>query len=160
MRIRTQVLAATAIAMLVASFGAFGSIRRTPGSWVFGPDTVFSDGTANPGTPLFIPLSEPMSSAGLLNARVSTELVASSGGCRVRPALRWSDDGIAWSGATAILTGYRTTVGINYGTSYEELTLLGSPKPWVQFGVQVANDVGVSRIEVCKATIMVEPKER
>lgn len=158
MRLRTQVLAATAFAMLVASFGAFASIRRTPGSWVFGPDTAFSDGTTGN---LFIPLSEPIASAGLLNARFSTELVASSGGCRIKPALRWSEDGIGWgTPATDAAFGWRTAVGIDYGTAYSDLTTIGTPKPWVQFGVFVANAGGNSRVEVCKAAIMVEPKER
>jgi len=34
---------------------------------------------------------------------------------------------------------------------------LGAPKPWVQFGVQAANTSG-ARVEICKATLLVEPE--
>lgn len=132
------------------------SIRRTPGAWLYGPDTVFSDGTT---TPMFVPLSDPLASAGLLNARVSTELVATSGQCKVRPALRWSDDGVVWGPSSSIVAGYRSTIGIDYGSAYLDLTILGTPKPWIQFGVEVANVSG-TRVEVCKASVMVEPKEK
>lgn len=156
MRTRTHVLAAILLAILVASTSALASMRRTPGSWLFGPDTVFSDGTTSP---IFVSLGEGLSSAALINVRVSTELTATSGNCKVRPALRWSDDGIAWSSPSAIVATYRSTSGIDYGSTYVDITALGTPKPWVQFGVEAANTSG-TRVEVCKASVMVEPKER
>lgn len=117
---------------------------------------MFSDGSANP---IFHPLSEPMSSAGIINVRVSTELAETSGNCKVRPALRWSDDGIGWGSSSTIVATYRTTTGIDYGSSYVDITALGTPKPWVQFGLEVANSSG-TRVEVCNTSLMVDPKER
>lgn len=135
---------------------ADATIRRTPGSWVFGPKTVFSDGTTSPH---FIPLGDGMSSAGMINVRVSTEFAEQTGNCKARPALRWSDDGITWGAATNMVAAYLSTPGITYGSSYIDITVLGTPKPWVQFGVEVANVSG-SRIELCNVSIMIDPKER
>jgi hypothetical protein len=100
-----------------------------------------------------------MSSAGLINVRVSTEMDETSGNCKVRPALRWSNDGINWDAEVNIVAGYRSTVGIDYGSNYIDITALGSPKPWVQFGVQAVNTSG-TRVEICGATVLVDPKER
>lgn len=144
------------LATLFVSPDAQATLRRTPGSWVFGPKVVFSDGTANP---MFIPLSDGLSSAGMINVRVSTEFAEQSGNCKVRPALRWSDDGITWGSATNMVTTYLSARGITYGSTYIDITALGTPKPWVQFGVEVAN-TGGSRVEVCNASIMIDPKER
>jgi hypothetical protein len=149
-------LAGVLLAASVVPSAVEASIRRTPGAWLYGPDAVFSDGTTSP---MFVPLSDPLASAGLLNARVSTELVATSGFCKVRPALRWSDDGVVWGASSSIVASYRSTVGIDYGSSYLDLNVLGTPKPWVQFGVEVANVSG-TRVEVCQASVMVEPKEK
>ncbi|MBM4366266.1 MAG: hypothetical protein FJ102_08615 [Deltaproteobacteria bacterium] len=78
--------------VLLASFAAKATLRRTPGSWLSEQRTVFSDGTTSP---IFHPLSEPMSSAGVINVRVSTELDGTSGNC----ALRWSSlHGLGWRG--------------------------------------------------------------
>ncbi|HNH47421.1 MAG TPA: hypothetical protein PKY30_10300 [Myxococcota bacterium] len=38
-------------------------LRRTPGSWLYGPETVWTDGNAGSGY-LFHPLSEAMGTAG------------------------------------------------------------------------------------------------
>ncbi len=144
------------VCLLLLSFTAEATIRRTPGSWLFGQRTVFSDGSASP---IFHPLSEPMSSAGIINVRVSTELAETSGNCKLRPALRWSDDGIGWGAASAIVATYRTTTGIDYGSNYIDITALGTPKPWVQFGLEVANNSG-TRVEVCNGALLVDPKEK
>ena len=135
---------------------AMATLRRTPGSWLFGPRPVWTDGTTSP---TWHALSEPLSSAGMINVRVSTELDESSGNCKIRPALRWSNDGVAWDADVAIVTTYRSTVGIDYGSGYVDITALGRPKPWVQFGVEVANTTG-TRVELCAATVLVDPKER
>ena len=156
MRLHRLVFLAALLVFASVHPEAGATIRRTPGSWLFGQRTVFSDGTA---TPIFHPLSEPMSSAGIINVRVSTELAETSGNCKLRPALRWSDDGIGWGSASAIVATYRTTTGIDYGSAYVDITALGTPKPWVQFGLEVANTTG-SRVEVCNGALLVDPKER
>ena len=152
---RLRWLAAALFFFLVCS-PAWATLRRTPGSWLFGPRPVWTDGTSGP---TWHALSEPMSSAGLINLRVSTELDENSGNCKIRPALRWSNDGVAWDADVAIVTTYRTTVGIDYGSGYVDITALGTPKPWVQFGVEAANNSG-TRVEICLAAILVDPKER
>lgn len=101
-----------------------------------------------------------MSSAGLLNARVSIELGEDSGTCKMRPALRYSDDGVTWGTANYIVSAtYRETNGITYGTAYSDLSGQETPKPWIQFGVQVANE-SAGAIQLCNATLLVEPKEK
>ncbi len=144
------------LATLLMAPEADATIRRAPGSWVFGPKTVFSDGTTNPQ---FIPLSEGLASAGMINVRVTSEFAEQSGNCKFRAALRWSDDGITWGASTNLVAGYTSTPGITYGSGYVDITVLGTPKPWVQFGVEVANTSG-TRVELCNATLMIDPKER
>jgi len=150
-----MVLAALVLFLIPGNAGA--TLRRTPGSWLFGPKPVWTDGTTS--NTLFHALGEPMSSAGLINVRISTEMDESSGNCKVRPALKWSNDGITWDADVNIVATYRSTVGIDYGSTYVDITAIGSPKPWVQFGVQAVNTSG-TRVEVCLATILVDPKER
>lgn len=145
------------VAVMAASAPASASIPRVRGSWLFGPAPVWTDGTSNPA---FRPLSEPMESKGLISVRVSTEMSEDSGNCKMRPALRYSNDGIGWDAEKEIVAGYRTTDGIDWGTSYIDITGLAgtTTRAYVQFGVQVANEAG-SAINVCNATIRVEPKE-
>ena len=150
------ILVAAIVACLVAPLDGWATLRRTPGSWLFGPSPVWTDGTTGP---TWHALSAPMSSAGMINVRVSTELDETSGNCKIRPALRWSNDAVAWDADVAIVTTYRSTVGVDYGSSYIDITALGTPKPWVQFGVEVANTSG-TRVELCAATVLVDPKER
>lgn len=134
------------------------TLQRVPGSWVYGPKAVWSNGTISP---IFVPLSEAVESAGLISARVSTDLDANSGDCQIRPALRYSSDGITWGTAKEILTPWVSTNGPSYGDSYVDLTTLaGTPaKTYVQFGVQVRNG-SAGAIQICLASMRVEPKER
>ncbi len=144
----------TALIVGTLSHEANATLRRTAGSWLFGPEPVWTDGTTNP---TWHALSQPMSSAGLLKVRVSTELEETSANCKIRPAIRWSNDGISWDSDVNLVAGYRTTVGSDFGSTYIDLMALGTPKPWVQFGVQAANNSGV-RVEICRATLLVEPE--
>ena len=46
---------------------------------------------------------------------------------------------------------------LTYPAGFEDILNLGTdPKARVQFGVQTDNDVGISTIQFCKATIRVE----
>jgi hypothetical protein len=100
-----------------------------------------------------------MASAGVINVRVSTGLSQSSGNCKIRPALRWSNDGVSWDNDSVIVTTYRSTEGTDFGNTYLDITALGTPKAWIQFGVEAANTAGTN-INLCNATLLVEPKER
>lgn len=147
---------ALALVAALALLGtAHASMRRPPGALYFGPRAVFSDGTANP---MFVPLGEGMASVGLVGIRVSTELNETSGNCKIRPAVRWSADGVTWGQSTSMVASYRSTVGPDYGSAYLDLTTFGTALPWVQFGVEVANANASSRVEVCNASLMIEPK--
>jgi hypothetical protein len=145
------------VALLVLTGPASATIRRTPGSWLFGPKTVWTDGTVNP---TFHPLGDPMASRGLINARVAIEMSEDTSGlCKIRPALRYGNDGVSWDASGAIDTTYRTSAGITYGTTYVDLTAVATTRPWIQFGVEVANESG-SAVNICNATLLVEPKEQ
>lgn len=150
-----QPLLAVLFALLLSIGSAYATIPRTKGSWLFGPSPVWSDGTTSPS---FRPLSDPIQAKGLLNVRVSTEMSEDSGNCKIRPALRYSNDGINWDASKDIVAGYRTTEGIDWGTTYIDISAGTTPRAWVQFGVEVANESG-SAINVCNATLRVEPKE-
>lgn len=151
------VLVIVCLVLVFTGPSAWATIRRAPGAWVFGPKTVWTDGTTSP---VFHPLSDPLASRSVQNARVSIELDQDiSGLCKIRPALRYGSDGVTWDGDALIDSTYKTSAGITYGTTFVDLTGLGTAKTWVQFGVQVANESG-SAVNLCNATVMVEPKEQ
>jgi hypothetical protein len=118
---------------------------------------VWTDGTASD---MWHELSEAMSSAGLINVRVSTEMEEKVGNIEIRPALRYSDDGFTWNTAKEIVATYRTTNGTDVGTSYVDITGLAgtTPHAFVQFGVVAANTSG-SSVNIALAEIRIEPKE-
>lgn len=138
------------------SFAAHATVRKVPGAWLWGPKAVWSDGTASP---MFHPLSDAIDTGNVTFARATIEMDQDTGNCKIRPAVRYSDDGIAWGAPAAISAGYRTTIGIDYGTTWVDLTSLTTAKNWVQFGVEVANDGG-SGIHHCNATLMIQPRVR
>lgn len=145
------------LALLVVTLpAAQATLRRVPGSWMWGPRPVWTDGTANP---MFHPFSDPIDAGTVTNARVSIEMDQDTGNCKIRPALRYSDDGISWNSAVAIISTYRDTAGADYGSTYVDLTGLTTPRTWVQFGIQAANQSG-SAIEFCNATLLVQPKDK
>lgn len=152
-----QLVVAVLVLIATSAGPAFATIPRTKGSWLFGPSPVWTDGSTNPS---FRPLSDPMQAKGLISVRVSTEMSEDSGNCKIRPALRYSNDGITWDADKEIVAGYRTTEGVDWGTTYIDITTLAgtTPRAWVQFGVQAANEAGTA-INVCNATLRVEPKE-
>lgn len=147
----------TFLPVLLLALPAEATLRRPPGAWLFGPRQVWTDGTTSA---FFHPLSDPVASAGLLGARISIEMSEDSGYCKMRPAIRYSSDGVTWDGSNPADASWRTTNGIVPGTAYVDLTALGTPKSWVQFGVEVANDAGGSGFQFCNAALLVEPKER
>lgn len=90
MRLRFWLGISLTLLALVATPAARATLVDAPGAYLLGPKAVWTDGTS---TPLFHPLSRPMSSAGLNDARVSTSMEQDSGNCKIRPALRYSNDG-------------------------------------------------------------------
>lgn len=147
------------IVVALAGTAIAGTIRHPPGSYVFGPETVWTDGTV---TDIFQPLSDPLPSAPLVSARIYLEITeASNANLRTRPALRYSADGVTWDASQPINTTYVTGGGTQAGTSFVDLTTLAgvTPKAWVQFGVQVKNNTaGV--YEIAHTALIVEPKGR
>ena len=120
---------------------------------------VWTDGTT---TALFHPLSEPIATAGLLNVRTSIQLSEQSGTCRIRPALRFSNDAVTWNADVAIDNAtlpYITANSIVYGPTYIDTTTLATAGAWVQFGVQAAN-ASAGAIGLCNATLRIEEKEK
>lgn len=137
-------------------------LHRTSSSWFYGPSPVWTDG--NDASPyLFTPLSEPLSAAGMINARVSYQLSEDSGACQLRPAVRYSDNGVDWDVQKEIYTGaasWQNGNNVKYQTSYVDLTSLGTTaRAFMQFGVEANNDTGVGTIQLCNATLRVEWKD-
>jgi hypothetical protein len=157
------VLACTLGVLLASSTSAeaAGLLRRTPGSWVLGPRSVW---TNNDNTTLiFHPIGDPMSAVGLVRVRVAFQLSEISGTCRARPALRFSDDGSIWDDSSQAIDttslNWQTTNTIVYSATYVDLTALTGPKGWVQFGVQTQNVSPNTTLSLCNATLRVEPKD-
>ncbi len=152
----TGLLKSCVLALLVFfALPASATLPRTPGSWVFGPTAVWTDGTT---TGIFHPLSAPMPSAGVRLVRVSLEMSQDSGNCKMRPAFRYSNDGIAWDTHKDFGFGYRTSPGIDWGDTYVDISQFVGfpPRAYVQFGVEVANEGG-SAINICNAMLRIDP---
>ena len=146
-----------AMGMATDAYATDPLLRRTPGSWLYGPESVWTDGNAGGGF-LFHPLSEAIGTAGLHYVRVAYQLSQDSGNCQVRPAVRFSDDGVNWDAAKELYSTWQNGNDVTYDPSFVDiLNLAGTDaKAWVQFGVQTDNDVGISTTQFCKATIRVE----
>ena len=96
-----QVLLA-ALALAVPTM-ASATLRPIANTWLYGPTAVWTNGTTSA---LFHPLSEPMGSAGLVEIRVTYELSEDSGDCELRPALRYSDEGVTWNAPKEVPVSY------------------------------------------------------
>lgn len=150
---------AAALSLVVCLFAApaaEASLRKPPGAMKFGPDAVWTDGTTNP---LFQPLSDAVPAQSIASMRVSIEMSEDAGFCKMRAALRWSDDGGATWGAVQNPNGatYLSANGQTIG-AWVDASTLGTPKQWVQFGVETAEDAGSSAIMLCHATLTVETR--
>lgn len=149
-------------ALFIAAFFALSheassaTPRRPPGAYSFGPKTVYTNGAA---ADFFNPLSEPMASRQLMGARVTMEVTeaANVANIKMRPALRWSADGVAWDTAVAINAGYVTGNGPQSTATFTDFSGLGSPKPFVQFGV-LTYTINGSAYEMANVVLIVEPK--
>jgi hypothetical protein len=152
-------LAALGLLCIATSAMAATLLRRTPGSRLAGPVAVWTDGTT---TPVFHPMTEPIATAGLVSVRVSFQLSEIAGPCRIRPALRFSNDAVTWAGDVALDATNLPYTGINqvvYGTGYIDTMSLATPGAWVQFGVQAAN-ASAGAVGLCNATLRIEEKEQ
>lgn len=161
----------TVAALVVFMFGSgVGStaeaanvvLRRMAGAFFWGPRAVWTDGTT---TPIFHPMGEVTAANALTHVRVSFQLSEPSGAtCRIRPAVRFSSDGVTWEASQpldATNLGYVTTETPVFGTAYVDINNVPSapPRSWVQFGMQAANaNTGAS--STCNATLRLEVKER
>lgn len=149
------------LALFVLAVGFFpdraGSAtpRRPAGSYYFGPEVVYTNGAQGD---FFQPLSDPLPSRGLSAGRVSMEVTeVTSNNIKMRPALRWSVDGVNWDSAVYINVNYVTGNGSQATTGFTDFIPLGSPKPFVQFGVLTYTVAG-SNFEMGHVVLIVEPK--
>lgn len=136
-------------------------LRRTPGSIMLGPLAVWTDGTT---TAIFHPMSEVMNSAEFTSMRIAFQLSELSGPCRLRPAVRFSNDGIGWDNAAPIDSqnlAYINTETITFGTAYVDVTAIAGTtfRSYMQLGTQLAN-ASAGATGFCNATMRVEVKER
>jgi hypothetical protein len=77
------------------------------------PSTLFSDGTS---TPIFVPVTGPLSIGDIDQVGISFELVSRSAQLVIGAALRYSDDGVTWDalGSVAAVGATTTTVGMTH----------------------------------------------
>lgn len=133
-------------------------LRKSPGSWLYGPRAVWTDGTT---TAIFHPLSEPMQTSALSKVRIAYQLSELGGPCRIRPAVRFSDDGGSWDAGAAVDStnyAYVTSNTVSYPPQFVDIYSIPgtTPKSWIQFGVQAANGAAGAPGS-CNATIRIEP---
>ncbi|MDP2304776.1 MAG: hypothetical protein Q8P18_01955 [Pseudomonadota bacterium] len=154
-----RVLSALALATVFAGQARADEtlLRRTPGSWFYGPTVVFTPGSTS--TPVFYPLSEPVLISGITKARFSYMMTRDYGDCKLRAAVRFSNDGTVFSADGQPLATYSDSEGeLIFNSAYADLLAVAGTTSgaWVQFGVQVVNRTG-STIGHCFATVRVEP---
>lgn len=138
--------------------GSANTPRQLSGSYLLGSEVIFTDGSMSD---VFMPLSQPMPSAGLVNTLVHQEATEATGGpnLRTRPALRYSGDGVGWDTAVAINTSYMQGSAPQPGSTFVDISSLGTPKPWIQFGVRVHN-YNADPNEIAHAVLLLESKGR
>lgn len=149
------------VAMLASPDAVAGPIlRRTAGSWFWGPVELHT--AASTATTIFFPLSDPMPAAGLTGARFSYQITSDSGECKLRAAVRYSDDGVNWDTQKEVNAEYADVNDeIIWGTGayVNLLTLAGTPaKAWIQFGLETKPETAA--IAACQGTLRVEPEQK
>lgn len=156
-----RILAFSLACLAIHSASAGEALRRTPGSWFYGPTTVYTVIGAGPASVVtFFPLSEPIPMRGLVNVRVSYQLTQNSGDCKLRPAVQFSSDGSNWDSAKELNTTYVTNETVAYGTTFVNLTTLDAtpPRTWVRFGLQTLNISGTVNA-FCQGSLRIEPEQ-
>lgn len=160
---RYMILALLATAGLGSNAEAANVVlRRTAGAFFWGPRAVWTDGTT---TAIFHPMSEVMTANTLTGVRVSFQLAEPNGStCRIRPAIRFSNDGVTWDPPQALDATnlpYATNEVPVFGTAYVDINSVPSAtaRSWVQFGIQAAN-ASAGSASTCNATLRLEVKER
>ena len=122
-------------------------------SFTTGPLSVWSERTTN--TWLFFPFSVPINNPAIERVRASFEMQNNSGNAKIRPALRMSNNGLAWDTPVAIGTDTSTANGVTYGDSLEDMGATTAGKGFVQFGIQCQNASG-ALLELCQATLKLD----
>ena len=154
-------LVAWALLEAVPTAAAADLLRKTPGSWFYGPETLYTSATL--ANTLFFPLSQPISTAGMLEARFSYQLTQDSGDCKLRAAVRYSNDGIGWDEHKEVNSEYADlTDEIIWGTGYVNLMTLAGPtvpRAWIQFGLETKARSN-SAVAGCRGALRVELKEK
>ena len=142
--------------LVQSAFATDPLLRRTPGSWLYGPTPVWTDGNA--GTPyMFHPMSETIAQGTTHLVRVSYQVSENTGNCQIRPAIRFSDDGVNWETPKELYTAWQSGNNVTYTQDFVDINSLTStsPRAWMQFGVQTDNTSGAS-VNFCKATLRIE----
>lgn len=117
---------------------------------------VWSNGTASPGTPIFIPFVR-LSENDVATARISFQLESSTGNLELIPATRGSNDGWTYPSASADWTGasYTSTTGWTWGTAY---AAPNDDYQWIEFGFHVRNTTGSAR-ECATITLVLDTRK-
>lgn len=147
--------------LLVMVFVPFGVaiagplLRSTSGSRFYGPTSVWTG--ASTTVPVFHPLSPPIAAAGLLSARFAAQMTQDSGDCKMRVAVRFSNDGVGWDASKDVGAAYVTDDVVQYGTTYVDLQPLAgaTSRSWIQYGVDVMNR-STATVAACNAQMRIE----
>ena len=120
----------------------------------FGPQTVWTQGSTS--TAMFIPLGGPVNSNELHSVRASFEFRDSSGDMKVRPAIQYADDpNGTWDTAEPFGPAYSSTEGDTYGTSFVDVTALGTRKLFARLGAVCLN-VSATQVELAKVSLRID----
>lgn len=118
--------------------------------------TAKSDVEANA---IFVAFSDGMNTAEIAKIRTSFALSDSSGGVKVRPAYRTSDDNLSWSAPTTIGTQYLDANGTSQPAGWTDLVSALSTKQLVQFGMIAYNKTTGLAVELGNVYLKIDIKD-
>lgn len=123
-------------------------------SETFGPIVVWS--AKDDSNWVFHPVGPPRSSATVKpKMRPNLSMAQESGACRIRAAIRTTNDGVTFETPVAIGSVECTADGAQYGGSYTDLSTNLNAKRLVQIGIQCINQSGTS-LEMCAASLQLD----
>ena len=133
-------------------------LRKTPGSYLYGPMSVHTPLTSGSANAIFFPMGDPIPVAAVPHAGFGYQIIADTGTCKVRGGIRFSHDGASWSPHTYVNAGYATVSDADpiYTADVDLTGLSESPRALAQFGMLVETDTTDTR-GFCQVILRVDP---
>lgn len=112
--------------------------------------TVIASTLGSDSTTLFLPASAPLAVSDLDQVAITQEVVSRTANLEVRPAIRFSQDGLSWADERGLGAWASAT-----GTTHAPPTSVPATRgAWAQIGLQARNTSGTS--DAAKGVVQLE----